>query len=196
MKRPLAIVIGGLLLVTLAQGPAQAAPGDPFGGDDPGCVPDIKDHLKCSNGALSAICKAWRAVIKCHTKQADTVFKTGATADDETCEKSGGGKAALEKLNAALGKLATVCTGTTVIANANMVRDTLFGDNTAGSIDAMNGDIYCDPGIPIDSSGDDPGSVNNTATDAKGRQKCADSVDKDLRKLLGAVRKCYTNAAS
>ena len=50
-------------------------------------------------------------MIKCHTKMADSVFK-GAPVDDETCETSGGGKSAKEKLDAAITKLAPLCTST------------------------------------------------------------------------------------
>src|SRR5205823_11972439 len=81
--------------------------------DDTGCVPGSKDTpaapgvvatLKCGDGLAKAFTKAIQAVIKCHTKMADSVFK-GAPVDDETCETSGGGKSAKEKLDAAITKL-------------------------------------------------------------------------------------------
>src|SRR2546425_11430048 len=103
MKRLLAITIGSLWLLTA--GMALAGPGDPIGGDDPGCAPATKDDLKCSDGSLKAFVKAYQAVIKCHIKQADAALKGAAGVDDEACETSGGGKSAKEKLDAARGKL-------------------------------------------------------------------------------------------
>src|SRR5205823_459291 len=168
----------------LSSGGSQA----PFGGDDPGCVPDSKDHLKCSDGAYKAFIKAYQAVIKCHTKQADAAQK-GAPADDEACETSGAGKSAKEKLDAALAKLATLCTGTSVLANVATLETTLFAPKTtSGSADQQMGDIWCTGSTAIDSSGDDAGTVDTTSKDS---EKCADGVGKDLSKLLGAVCKCH-----
>ena len=83
MKRLLAITIGGLCLLTLGLGVSQAGPGDPIGGDDPGCAPATKDDLKCSDGSLKNFAKAWAAATKCHIKQADAAFKNGVPGDDE-----------------------------------------------------------------------------------------------------------------
>jgi len=196
MKRLLAITIGGLWLLTA--GLALAAPGDPLGGDDPGCVPDTKDHLKCSDGAMKAIGKAIAAVWKCHIKQADLAFK-GTPTDDETCENGGpGSKSAKDKLDTALAKLGAsgVCTGTNVIANAQMIETQVFADkNTSGSMDQQNGTVYCAPGTAIDPSGDDAGTVDTTSTNKKDMQKCADTVAKNLCKLVGAVTKCHVKVA-
>src|SRR5437016_8301167 len=131
MKRLLGFAIGGIFL--MAAGAAVATPPGPgkkfdcsTGGtsscasDDTGCVPGSKDDpaapgvvatLKCGDGLAKAFTKAIQAVIKCHTKMADSVFK-GAPVDDETCETSGGGKSAKEKLDAAITKLAPLCTST------------------------------------------------------------------------------------
>src|SRR5205823_2547007 len=82
-----------------------------FGGDDTGCVPDTKGHLKCGDGLGKAFGKAIRAVIKCHQKQAHAAF-AGPPADDEACEEgTGTGKAAKEKLDAAITKLSPLCSG-------------------------------------------------------------------------------------
>src|SRR5207245_6983974 len=96
MRQFAAIAIGGVWLLTMGLGVAQAGP---FGGDDPGCVPSTQANLKCSDGAYKAFIKAYKAVIKCHIKQADATFK-GAPADDEPCENT-----AKSKLDIALGKL-------------------------------------------------------------------------------------------
>src|SRR5438876_1088453 len=113
MKRLLAITIGSLCLLTA--GMALAGPGDPIGGDDPGCAPANKDVLKCSDGNLKNFAKAWAAAIKCHIKQADSAFKNAAPADDEACETNGAGKSAHEKHAAARGptsKINAICTQT------------------------------------------------------------------------------------
>src|SRR5439155_14955114 len=163
-----------------------------FGGDDPGCVPDSKDHLKCSDGALKAFIKAYQAVIKCHIKQADAAQK-GAPADDEACETSGGGKSAKEKLDAALAKLAPLCAGTSVLSNVATLEATLFAPKTtSGSADQQMGDIWCTGSTTIDGAGDDAGSVDTTSKDS---EKCADGVAKNLSKLLGAVGKCHVKQA-
>ncbi|TMA39831.1 MAG: hypothetical protein E6J83_14440, partial [Deltaproteobacteria bacterium] len=191
----LAFTIGGVVLMAHL---ALAAPGDPLGGDDPGCVPDTKDHLKCSDGAMKAIGKAIAAVWKCHIKQADLAFK-GTPTDDETCENGGpGSKSAKDKLDTALAKLGAsgVCTGTNVIANAQMIETQVFADkNTSGSMDQQNGTVYCAPGTAIDPSGDDAGTVDTTSTNKKDMQKCADTVAKNLCKLVGAVTKCHVKVA-
>src|SRR5438093_10777368 len=106
MKRLLVITIGGLCLLTLGLGGSRAGPGDPIGGDDPGCAPATKDDLKCSDGSLKNFAKAWAAATKCHIKQADAAFKNGVPGDDAGCETSGAGKSAKEKFDAARATLA------------------------------------------------------------------------------------------
>src|SRR5438093_1542944 len=65
---------------------------------------------------------------------------------------------------------------------------------TIGSLCLLTaGMALAGPGDPI--GGDDPGTVNTSAADAKGRLKCADTVAKSLGKLLGAVAKCHTKQA-
>src|SRR5207249_2861910 len=93
--------------------------------DDTGCVPQSKDSpvgnvatLKCGDGLAKAFAKAIRAVIKCQKAMADAAFKgTVPPVDDEPCEDGTSGKSAKEKLDAAIAKLAPVCTPTQM-ANA------------------------------------------------------------------------------
>src|SRR5262245_28508813 len=130
MKRVLGFAIGAFVLV--AAGAAVAAPpgpGQPFncsgGGsgiscasDDTGCVPQSKDDpsggiaatLKCGDAVAKAFGGAIRAVIKCHAKMADSIVK-GAPADDEACENTDP-KSAKNKLDAAIAKVASLCTST------------------------------------------------------------------------------------
>src|SRR5437016_14524807 len=92
MRHLLVFATGCLWLSTLGLGVSQAGPGDPIGGDDPGCAPATLNDRKCSDGSLKAFVKAYQAVIKCHIKQADAAFKAGGPADDEVCETSATGQ--------------------------------------------------------------------------------------------------------
>src|SRR5438093_2533463 len=223
MKRLLGLAIGGFFL--MAAGAAVAAPplhGQHFncsdGGsgiscasDDTGCVPGSKDDpaapgvvatLKCGDGISKAFSKAVKAVIKCHTKAADATFK-GAPVDDETCETSGGGKSAKEKLDAAIAKLAPLCTSTQLTL-AGAEEATLFASKSNPlSLDAQAGAVYCDtsgtntPIDPAGAGGDDAGTVDKTLTpvSAKPKLQCADATGKELGKLVAASIKCHIKMA-
>jgi len=170
--------------------------------DDTGCVPGSKDNpgaanvaatLKCADAIAKAFAKAIGSVIKCHKKQADQAFKN-APMDDESCETGpAGGKSAKEKLDAAIAKVASLCTATE-LASAGAEETTLFaGQSNPLSLDAQNGNVYCDStsGVLIDQSGDDAGFVP-----ADGNQlKCADAVGKELGKLAAAAIKCHVKMA-
>src|SRR5438132_2099892 len=123
-----ALTIGGLVLIIGARAWATPpGPGAPFdcsaGGttscasDDTGCVPDTKDHLKCADGIAKAFGKAIRAVIKCHKKQVVDRTKgvpasSTGPAEDLCSEGPNGGKSAKEKLDAAIAKVAPLCSAT------------------------------------------------------------------------------------
>src|SRR5438094_2567824 len=206
MNRLLGSALGSLLVLlttgALARPPGPGkhfdcsdAPGaTSCASDDTGCVPGSKDDpaapgvvstLKCGDALGKAFAKAIRAVIKCHAKMAASVFK-GAPVDDEACEDGTGapkpGKSAKENLDAAIAKAAPVCTSTQLTLAAGE-EATLFGSksNTL-SLDAQAGAVYCDGSTPIDSSGEDVGTVD-TDPAAKDKLKCADTVGKELGKL-------------
>ncbi|TMA31517.1 MAG: hypothetical protein E6J79_19990, partial [Deltaproteobacteria bacterium] len=221
MKRLVGFAIGGIFL--MAAGAAFATPPGPgkkfdcsdttgktsCATDDTGCVPQSKDvptgnvsTLKCGDGLAKAFTKAIQAVIKCHTKMADSVFK-GAPVDDETCETSGGGKSAKEKLDAAVTKLVPVCTSTQ-LALAAAEESVLFAPKTNSlSLDAQAGAVYCDtsgtntPIDPAGAGGDDAGTVDTTLTpvSAKPKLQCADATGKELGKLVAASIKCHIKMA-
>ena len=71
MRRILWCVALGCLLIA----PALAAPGDPFGGDDTGCVPSTK--LGCAQKVNKALVKLRRDVFVCHLIQASHAFHAG-----------------------------------------------------------------------------------------------------------------------
>jgi len=214
MKRLLAATLGSLLLLTA--GGAIAVPPGPgkhfdcsdAGGatscatDDTGCVPGSKDNpsapnvaatLKCADAIAKAFSKAVTSVIKCHKKQADAVFK-GSPVDDEACETGpNNGKSAKEKLDAAIAKVSSLCTSSE-LTFAAAEEATLFADKTNPlSLDAQNGSVYCDStsGALIDPSGDDAGWKPNSGNELK----CADTVGKELGKLVAGAIKCHIKMA-
>src|SRR5213593_1064761 len=225
MKRLLGSVIGGCFLV--AAGAAVAAPpghGQHFdcsdGGsgvscasDDTGCVPQSKDDpsggvaatLKCGDGLSKAFGAAIRSVIKCHKKMADLTLKADPARDDESCETFDAvkHKSAKEKLDAAIAKLAPVCTSTQLTLAA-AEESTLFASKSNPlSLDAQAGAVYCDtsgtstPIDPAGAGGDDAGTVDTTLTptSAKPKLQCADAVGKELGKLVAASIKCHIKMA-
>lgn len=191
-----------LTVLALTAAPTRAlGPGQPFGGDDTGCVPSNKNLATCSGTAVKAFAKLVGSVITCHIKQADIAFKvhnggTG-TFDEDACEDTDPVKSAKAKFDAALTKLdgTGLCAGTPVIANAQALEAVLLADRTnPASLDAQNGGVYCDSAssAQIDPSGDDAGFISNS----KDNLKCADTVAKNVSKLIGSVIKCHMKAAA
>src|SRR6266849_6675599 len=135
--------------------------------DDTGCVPQTKNDpsggtvstLQCGAGLTKAFSKAIKAVIKCHQKMADSVFK-GSPVDDEDCETTNNGKSAKAKLDAAITKLGAVCTATQLSAAAAKEATLFAGSSDPMSLDAQAGGVYCDGTTPIDSTGEDAGTVD------------------------------------
>ena len=171
---------------------ARAEPGQPFGGDDAGCVPDTKDHLRCGDAIAKAIAKLVVGVLKCHVQQADARFKSaqsgGAASTEEECEDGGSAKSARGRFEAVLAKLdaSSPCAGSTAV-----VRD--YATALVTELDApRNGAVYCDGTLAIDATGDDAGTIDPTSKEHLG---CANAVAKNLAKLFGAVVKCHVKAA-
>ncbi|TMB53994.1 MAG: hypothetical protein E6J56_12145 [Deltaproteobacteria bacterium] len=216
MKRLLGFAIGAFVL--MAAGAAVAAPPGPGqkfdcsqGGsgiscasDDTGCVPQSKDvptgnvsTLKCGDGLSKAFAGAIRAVIKCHAKMASSVLK-GAPVDDEVCESNDPvkHKSAKEKLDAAIAKIAPLCTSTQLTLAAAQ-ESTLFASKTNPlSLDAQAGAVYCDGSTSIDPGGDDAGTISTTDPVNDGnRLKCANAVGSELGKLVAAAIKCHIKLA-
>src|SRR5438552_7244808 len=220
MKRLLGFAIGAFVLT--AAGAAVAAPPGPGqhfdcsdGGsgisgasDDTGCVPQTKDDpsggtvstLKCGDGLGKAFASAIRAVIKCHAKMASSVLK-GVPVDDEVCESNDPvkHKSAKEKLDAAIAKIAPLCTSTQLTLAAGF-ESTLFASKTnPSSLDAQAAAVYCDGSTSIDpagAGGDDAGTISTTDPVNDGnRLKCANTVGSELGKLIAAATKCHVKLA-
>ena len=153
-----------------------------FGGDDPGCPPDSKDHLKCGDAIVKALSKMIGTVIKCHRKQADAAFKNkSASFDEEACESAAKGK-----YDAAVSKVTSICTGAQ-FSGAGMARDTVLSALEGG----VNAAVYCEGTSDIDPGGDDSGKVPTSATSLK----CENSIGKDLAKLAAGVLRCHFKMA-
>jgi hypothetical protein len=190
-----------LLAISLAALPlaahGQLSPGDPFGGDDGGCVPLSADNLRCGQQAAKAVEKLRGATIRCHTRQADARFGEvsggGASSfDEERCEA-----AARAKLDGKIAKLAASgrCAGSAVLASvATHVAELTDDQSNPTSLDALGGALYCDAtsGVAIDPGGDDAGYVPSIDD----HLQCGDRTAKSLAKLAVAFSKCHRDLGS
>ena len=167
-------------------------------------MPDSKNHLKCGDSIGKALAKAIRAVIGCHQKQADAVFSAlngrPIPFDEEQCEEGpSAGKSAKEKLDAALAKLGPsgkdLCSAKQLMQAAARETTLFAGKTTTGSLDALNGQIYCDGTSSVDFGGDDAGTIDANGLTGKLKLKCADTVGRELGKLAAAVTHCHQKQA-
>src|SRR5713101_998933 len=184
MKRLGIAVVAGLCLFVVTTTRAQT----PFGGDDTGCVPDTRDHRRCSQSIVEAFGKLIKGVTFCHVKQATAAFH-GSSTDEESCE-TGKPKG---RFDAAVTMVAPICSSA-VLAGAGAEEAVLLAPATATpmSLDAQNGNVYCDGTVAIDGTGEDAGKIPLSADGLK----CAEKVAKNLSKLAGAVLKCHYKAAN
>jgi len=178
MKRTLVIVLSALCLV--AARPVHAYNG---------CTPASSTADKCEGKVATAFSKLIGAVIKCHIKQADSVFKA-KSFDEEACEQTDAVKSAQAKFDKSITKLAATC-APALITSANSLRDALMSGPS--SLDAQNGAIYCDSasGARLDPSGDDAGWKPNSQDNLK----CADGVAKNVAKLVKDLLTCHRKKA-
>lgn len=191
-----AIMLGGVL----AAGPALAAPGDPFGGDDAGCVPSTKLGLICAKKALATLVKLRASVLKCHLTMAGLAFQTGHSSpgfsnSEDNCEDGNPSNSAKAKFDARMAALAGIGCDATLLANANARGATILADQgTTGSMDALNGTFFCDAtsGDLLDPGGDDAGYIPATAAN----YKCSVVVAKAWAKLDKYLYSCHTKAAA
>lgn len=184
-------------IVLVAGRLSVAAPGDPFGGDDTGCVPADKPGLGCSTKVEKLFSKLIMSVIRCHIDQAAAAFSGGGSGEGG-CTQS-----ATAKFEHALAKLTqdAICPQA-VLDNAAAQEAVLLADQTQTSppsLDALNGTVFCDPtsgvtiaGTPGDPDNDDAGFVPATAENLK----CAIGVAKNIAKLWsGVMVRCHNRAA-
>ena len=184
-----ALVVGMLMSMAV---PALAepgpGPGEPFGGDDAGCVPASSSRLACGAAATKSYDKLESAIVKCHVAEAQAryfeIFSARPdTFDEEACEAE-----AVARMQAKLTRVGS-CSGTPVLHD--------LADNSAehvAALDDENAGPYCDDtsGEEIDPGGDDGGFVPADAATLS----CAGRVAKNLRVLASRVRKCQRTAAA
>ncbi|HLK11940.1 MAG TPA: hypothetical protein VKW76_11205 [Candidatus Binatia bacterium] len=172
--------------------PTAPGPGEAFdcstGGttscatDDTGCVSNTKNHAKCSSAIGKAIGKAVGAVIKCHSKQAQALFKgadeTQTNQAEEICEQ--GAKAQLDQ---AITKL----TGLNICDPIQLTNEATEESVLFGVLDSQNSSTYCDSASEALIGDDDTGWVPSSANSLK----CEQTVGKNIAKLVAAVLKCH-----
>src|SRR2546425_12182441 len=83
MRREFTLLLASAILTFGSS--AVASPGDPFGGDDAGCIPPTAAVGECEDGGQKALTKYIQTVIKCHIKAADYAVR-GTPFDEEVCE--------------------------------------------------------------------------------------------------------------
>ena len=163
--------------------------------DDPGCVPNTKDHLKCSDAIVKGFQKAIGCVSKCHCKQAANLL-AGKPFNEETCEGHNPPKnnACEDKLDGAFTKVTPLCSSTQLTL-AHAEESALFAPkNVAPSFDAQNGNVFCDStsgAMIMTSDPDDAGWVPNS----KDMLKCECTVAKNLSKLAVDALRCHIKLA-
>src|SRR5436853_608849 len=156
MRRDFTLLLASAILTFGSS--AVASPGDPFGGDDAGCIPPTAAVGRCEDGVQKALTKYIQTVIKCHIKAADAAVNS-MPFDEELCESNpSSGKGAKEKYDAAIAKLAVSCPACST-ANASALRAA-----TEVSIECHNGDIYCDGTTPSACAANCPTTTTSTAT--------------------------------
>ena len=194
----LSTICAVLLSVCLAPSAVHAAPGDPFGGSETGCIPSDKAGLTCGKTLTGAFAKLVASVLKCHVSQVKGAYKAGASSPafdgaEEACTT-----AAKVKFDASLAKASASC-DPSVVAAAESRRDTFLADKSEpSSIDSLNGLFFCDAssGLSIADAGggdqDEAGSIPATGDN----YKCAVGFAKAISKFLSSVYKCHGKAAS
>src|SRR5262245_34056879 len=115
-----ATLTGALLLVSSS---VLAAPGDPFGADDPGGAPTTTLGRSCAKKVGTLVVKLRAAIVRCHLIQAEHAFKAGHSSPgfdnaEENCEVGPSAQSAKAKFDAKLAEYAGAGCDPTVIANA------------------------------------------------------------------------------
>ena len=187
-----------LLSVCLASSAVHAAPGDPFGGSETGCIPAGEPGLACGKALTGAFGKLVAGVIKCHLSQVKGAFQANSSsplldAAEEACTAK-----AKAKFDASLTKASPSC-DPAVVSAAEARRDAFLADlSNMTSLDSLNGAFFCDAssGLAIADAGggdqDEAGSIPASADN----YKCAVGFAKSVSKLLANIYKCHGKAAA
>src|SRR5438034_5193668 len=181
-------VLALMLATSLCAGASLAAPGDPFGGDEPGCFPLNKNAAKCQHAVAKAASKALVCILGCHIKRAN-----GKLVDDtaeDACESTDAAKSCKAKYDKATGPNSKVNALCPPCLDAT-ARATVFATIESQLDNGTNAAVYCAPGTPF--GGDDQG---NAPALKSNDQKCEDAVAKALAKAAACILKCGIKLAA
>jgi len=186
MRGVWALAAGAIGLSAVLAFADPPGPGQPFDDDDAGCVPDTTAHRKCSETLGKAFARLTAGVTSCHDRQARMAF-SGSLYGEEACEAQ-----AQQRLETTIAAVAPLCSPAQLALAAQEETDLLDSTNPR-SLDAQNGDAYCDAtsGAPLDPTGDDAGWVPATVDTLW----CERGVAKNLAKLAQAALKCHAKMA-
>ena len=175
-------VLALMLATLLCTGASLAAPGDPFGGDEPGCFPLNKNAAKCQHTVAKAASKALVCILGCHVKRADGKL-TDDTAED-ACESTDAAKSCKAKYDKTTGPASKINALCPPCLDAT-ARATIFATIESQLDNGTNAAVYCAPGTPF--GGDDQG---NAPALKSNDQKCEDAVAKALAKASACIISC------
>lgn len=168
----------------------------PGGGNDPlgttsGVLTCNAAAAKCEQKAAGNVAnKLVKAIIKCHSKQANAAFKAVAY-DEETCEA-----AAIAGFTAKTIVADCPCINVGGLAAlAESVLDSLNYYSYCEDYDSVNG-VCNPPSIPVDPTYENTGCVPNpTLPGAKDRFKAADKTGKCVAGMVKDWLKCHSTAS-
>jgi hypothetical protein len=192
MRRIFALAIGGIFLAAGAgSASAQTCPGavgTPWGGDDSGVLTCDKTAVACENKVDTALSVLVKAMIKCHVKQADAVFKGKPAFDEEACESTA--KQSFVTKNSTV--VGAGCSCIVPGGLSNLWETVLDTNNSLVYCDGWETDIAtCVGATPVDVTGEDTGC----AAASPDEQKCQDKVWSCVASLVKNWGKCHqTNA--
>ncbi len=176
-KLMVAMVMVGL---ALAGGPAGAAPGDPFGGDDSGFIPPDAATQKCEAKVGKTLATFVKCVEKCHASRAKGKLAVTPVDAEDGCEAVCEGK-----YDISIGKLSAVSGCPPGCMSPVSIRAIW-----EGVLDGNNNQIYCDAGTAF--GGEDTGFVPATAAVAL----CETKVGGLAAKLVGCYLKCHASRST
>ncbi len=187
MKHGCRVLLIATLWASIAGAAPGPGPGEPFGGDDAGCVPPTNTQLGCSMAAARAYERLEKSVVKCHRRQAKARYDAviggrPVSFDDEACEAQ-----AVARFDATMAQLSSgSCASSPIVATA-----ATDGAALLAGLDAQNGGPYCDAtsATPIE-----PGGEAGFVPASDDVRRCADKVTKNLRNLSTKVWKCHRKA--
>ena len=181
-----------LALLVGARSVSAQCPGatnTPFGADDSGVLTCSNTAAGCENKVEQAVFVLAKAILKCHKKQADAVFK-GQSFDEESCESAATSSFTTKNTTVVSAKCPCVNLGSITSAWETELDGTINALTYCDGWDS--GTSTCTGTTAIDPGGDDQGCVNRASAD---EQKCQDQTTKCIASLVKNYTKCHETAA-